>query len=172
MLPVLGSARLPALSSRSPGTEARLGATIMHASRITDWRPLEKLTAVEWLTRLCGRGTVERIWLPLLRAKLGPYAERASAAFIWAIIARMYAARGGPQREQFGYVSGGYDKTLRRFEERLAARGVEIRTSCRVERVEAGREWRGRRRGIADGGLRSRRRDAGRSAWRRASSPD
>jgi len=126
--------RFPALN---PVQKLRLGATIMHASRITDWRPLEKLTAVEWLTRLSGRGTVERIWLPLLRAKLGPYAERASAAFIWAIIARMYAARGGPQREQFGYVSGGYDKTLRRFEERLAARGVETRTSCRVERVEA-----------------------------------
>ncbi len=41
--------RFPALN---PVQKLRLGATIMHASRITDWRPLEKLTAVEWLTRL------------------------------------------------------------------------------------------------------------------------
>jgi protoporphyrinogen oxidase len=115
----------------------RLGTTILHASRITDWRPLERETAVEWLTRHCGRGTVERIWLPLLRAKLGPHAERASAAFIWAIIARMYAARRtGSKRELFGYVRGGYQQTLRRFEQELRRRGVEIRTSCPVKRVE------------------------------------
>lgn len=117
--------------------KARLGATILKASRIERWQPLEKLTAVEWLTRNCGRGTVEQIWLPLLRAKLGPHATRASAAFIWAIIARMYAARkSGVGREQFGYVRGGYDRTLSRFEERLRRRGVRIETSCRVERVD------------------------------------
>ncbi|HTJ24763.1 MAG TPA: NAD(P)/FAD-dependent oxidoreductase [Candidatus Limnocylindria bacterium] len=121
----------------SPMQKARLAATIVQASRITDWRPLERVTAVAWLTRRCGRATVERIWLPLLRAKLGPYAERASAAFIWAIIARMYGARrGGGKRESFGYVPGGYDRVLRRFEERLARLGVELRTSCRIERVE------------------------------------
>jgi protoporphyrinogen oxidase len=117
--------------------KARLGATILKASRIERWQPLEKLTAVDWLTRNCGRATVEQIWLPLLRAKLGPHATRASAAFIWAIIARMYAARkSGVGREQFGYVRGGYDRTLSRFEERLRRRGVRIETSCRVERVE------------------------------------
>lgn len=120
-----------------PVQKLRLGATILRASRISDWRPLEQLTAVEWLTRQCGRGTVERIWLPLLRAKLGPYAERASAAFIWAIIARMYAARRTEtKRELFGYVSGGYDTTLRRFEEHLAELGVVMRTSCPIRHVE------------------------------------
>lgn len=127
--------RFPPLS---PLQKARLGATILEASRIVDWRPLERVTAVDWLRRKSGRGTVERIWLPLLRAKLGPYAERASAAFIWAIIARMYAARrSGMKQERFGYVRGGYDRIVGRFQERLAARGVEIETSCRVDRVEA-----------------------------------
>jgi protoporphyrinogen oxidase len=126
--------RFPPLSITQ---KARLGATILEASRIVDWRPLERLTAVEWLTKKSGRKTVERIWLPLLRAKLGPYAERASAAFIWAIIARMYAARrSGMKSERFGYVRGGYETVLRRFERRLAERGVTIETSCRVERVE------------------------------------
>lgn len=121
----------------SPMEKARLGYTILTASRITDWRPLERLTAVEWLTRLSGASTVEKIWLPLLRAKLGPYATRASAAFIWAIIARMYAARrAGIKQERFGYVRGGYDRTLRRFEEKLREAGVEIRTSERTQSVE------------------------------------
>lgn len=113
--------------------KARLGYTILMASRITDWRPLERVTAVEWLTRFSGASTVEKIWLPLLRAKLGPYATRASAAFIWAIIARMYSARRtGMKREMFGYVRGGYERTLRRFEEKLREMHVEIRTAERT----------------------------------------
>jgi protoporphyrinogen oxidase len=130
---VLDFLRFPPLSLWQKG---RLGTTILKASRITDWKPLEQITAVDWLTKQCGRATVDRIWLPLLRAKLGPYAHRASAAFIWAIIARMYAARrAGAKRELFGYVRGGYETVLRRFEQRLAARGVEIRTSRRVQCV-------------------------------------
>lgn len=117
--------------------KARLANTILTASRIEDWTPLERVTAVEWLTRHSGRRTVEKLWLPLLRAKLGVYAERASAAFIWAVIKRMYAARRtGAKRERFGYVSGGYDRILRRFEERLKTDGVTIRTACRVQHIE------------------------------------
>ena len=117
--------------------KARLANTILAASRIEDWKPLEQVTAVEWLTRHSERRTVEKLWLPLLRAKLGVYAERASAAFIWAVIKRMYAARRtGAKRERFGYVTGGYDRILRRFEERLKTDGVTIRTACRVQHIE------------------------------------
>ena len=91
----------------------RLGATVLRAARVRDWRSLEDIRAVDWLRRWSGRSTVDRIWLPLLRAKLGDNAELASAAFIWAIIARLYGARRSPmKRESFGYVEGGYDSIL------------------------------------------------------------
>ena len=81
----------------------------------------------DWLRRWSGRRTFERIWLPLLKSKLGDNYRLASASFIWAIIARMYAARrSGLKREMFGYVEGGYDTVLRRFAERLEDSGVEI----------------------------------------------
>lgn len=116
--------------------KARLGTAILEAQRIKDWRALERITAVDWLTRKCGRATVERVWLPLLRAKLGPFAERASAAFIWAVIARMYGARDtGAKQESFGFVRGGYDTILGRFEERLRSVNVQIRTNRRVRHV-------------------------------------
>jgi protoporphyrinogen oxidase len=118
--------RFPLLN---PVEKARLAATIVHASRIRDWQRLEGETASAWLTRWSGKGTYQRLWLPLLRSKLGENAERASAAFIWAIIARMYAARrSGLKREMFGYVDGGYALILRRFRERLEQEGVEF--SC------------------------------------------
>jgi protoporphyrinogen oxidase len=117
--------------------KVRLGLTILTASRIVDGQPLEKELAVNWLTRLSGRRTVERIWLPLLKAKLGANATQASASFIWAIIARMYAARrSGLKQEMFGYVQGGYDVVLARLEHYLTQRGVELVTGQPVEAVE------------------------------------
>ncbi|MDQ3809068.1 MAG: NAD(P)/FAD-dependent oxidoreductase, partial [Chloroflexota bacterium] len=107
--------------------KARLAATILYASRLTDWRRLEGIPVAEWLRRLSGQRTFERIWLPLLKSKLGENYRLASAAFIWAIIARMYAARrSGLKREMFGYVEGGYDTVLRRLRSYLEHRGIEI----------------------------------------------
>jgi protoporphyrinogen oxidase len=117
--------------------KVRLGLTILTASRIVDGLPLEHELAVDWLTRLSGKRTVERIWLPLLKAKLGANATQASASFIWAIIARMYAARrSGLKEERFGYVKGGYDTVLARLEHNLTQKGVELITGQPVEQVE------------------------------------
>jgi protoporphyrinogen oxidase len=77
------------------------------------------------------------MWLPLLRAKLGESYTKVSAAFIWATIARMYAARRtGLKKEMFGYVRGGYARVLERFAEKLKETGVEVKLNHRIERVE------------------------------------
>ena len=116
----------------------RLGATIFYASKIRNWKRLEKIPVDRWLRRLSGKRTFERIWLPLLRAKLGENYRKASAAFIWATIARMYAARRtGLKKEMFGYVPGGYARVLARFAEALSAEGVRIKLGHRATRVES-----------------------------------
>ena len=117
----------------------RLAATILHASRVKDPAPLEEILVSDWLRRWSGERTFERIWLPLLKAKLGERYQQTSAAFLWATIARMYAARRtGLKKEMFGYVRGGYARVLDRFSETLAGEGVEIRTGHAVERIEDG----------------------------------
>lgn len=117
----------------------RLGATIFAASKIKNWKRLEKVSVGDWLRKWSGRRTTEKIWLPLLRAKLGENYQYASAAFIWAIIARMYAARrSGMKKEMFGYVRGGYARVLDRFEESLRNAGVEIQTGRPVKNVTWG----------------------------------
>ena len=81
----------------------RLGATIFYASKIQDWKNLESIPVADWLKKLSGKRTFEKIWLPLLRAKLGENYQQTSAAFIWTTIARMYAARRtGLKKEMFG----------------------------------------------------------------------
>ena len=117
--------------------KVRLGATIAAGARMTDWRRLEQIPVETFLRRWSGDRTFDRFWKPLLRAKLGDRYKDASAAFIWATIARLYAARrGGHKVEMFGYVPGGYARVFERFGERLAADGVEVRTSARVESVD------------------------------------
>jgi protoporphyrinogen oxidase len=118
--------------------KARLGANILYASRIRAWRRLESVLASEWLTRWSGPRAWERLWLPLLRAKLGDNAEAASAAFIWAIIARMYGARRtGMKRETFGWVEGGYAAVLERFDQRLDGLGVESVFGARATQIRS-----------------------------------
>ena len=114
----------------------RLGATIFAASRIKNWRPLENVLVADWLRKWSGERTFRKIWQPLLQAKLGECYRKTSAAFIWATIQRMYAARNsGLKKEMFGYVRGGYARVLERFAESLQAEGVELRTNCRVSNV-------------------------------------
>ncbi len=114
----------------------RLGWTIWHASRQRDWRGLEKIPVADWLTKHSGRRTFERIWLPLLKAKLGDAWQRTSAAFIWATIQRMYAARhSGHKQELFGYLPGGYARLLQVFRERLHSLGVEVKTGWRARSI-------------------------------------
>ncbi|MBK8466289.1 MAG: NAD(P)/FAD-dependent oxidoreductase [Chloracidobacterium sp.] len=118
-------------------SKLRLGATIFFASRVKDWKQLEKITVKDWLTKLSGKKTFEKIWKPLLKAKLGDAYKETSGAFIWATIQRMYAARNtGLKKEMFGYVRGGYARVLERFAEVLAEKGVDIRLNSSVEKIE------------------------------------
>ena len=129
----------------------RLAWTIYYASRIRDWKTLENIPVADWLRRHSGDRTFRRIWLPLLKAKLGDAWQRTSAAFIWATIARMYAARRtGLKKEMFGYLPGGYAKLLATMQRKLTELGVEIRLSSPVESIT--READGRLRIVAAGG--------------------
>lgn len=105
----------------------RLGFTIFYASKVTNWKKLENISVEDWLINFSGKKTFDKIWLPLLKAKLGDSYKKTSAAFIWATIQRMYAARkSGLKKEMFGYVNGGYEKILSSFYKKLKDEGVNI----------------------------------------------
>jgi protoporphyrinogen oxidase len=114
----------------------RLGLTIFVASRITDWKSMENILVEEWLTKWSGKNVFEKIWLPLLKAKLGDNYKNTSASFIWSTIQRMYAARrSGLKKEMFGYVNGGYENINTRFVKHLVDAGVEFKFNSMVSSV-------------------------------------
>ncbi|MBP9097972.1 MAG: NAD(P)/FAD-dependent oxidoreductase [Ferruginibacter sp.] len=117
----------------------RLGLTIIVASRIKNWKRLEKIPVTTWLKRWSGSNTYNKIWLPLLRAKLGESYTKTSAVFIWATIQRLYGARrSGLKKEMFGFVPGGYKVVIEAFKRTLLNESVHIRTSTSVTEVKTG----------------------------------
>lgn len=116
--------------------KARLAVTILRASRIQNSTELEKVAVQDWLEAWSGKGVTRKLWLPLLRAKLGDAYRDTSAAFIWATIARMYSARQtGARTEMFGYAPGGYARILKAFELLLRRSGVDIRVGQPVRSI-------------------------------------
>ncbi|MEO7426912.1 MAG: FAD-dependent oxidoreductase [Fibrobacteria bacterium] len=118
--------------------KVRLGAAIFYATRFADPYKLYGVTAKAWLTRMCGRRTYEVFWLPLLKAKFGPFHDQVAAVFIWATLTRLFGARtAGKNQENLGYVKGGYAAILDRFEKVLTAAGVKIHLRTAVARITA-----------------------------------
>jgi protoporphyrinogen oxidase len=117
--------------------KARLGLGVLYASRIKEGRPLEKFLASEWLTRIFGEANYRKMWGPLLKCKLGACREEASAAFIWATIARLYSTRekDASKKERLGYVRGGYRTVVRRLISEIESMGGTIVTGAAVEHV-------------------------------------
>ena len=119
-------------------SKVRLGWTMFYASRVNNWKPLEKLTVEQWLVRVSGRNNYEKLWKPLLLAKLGASHSRVSAVFIWSYIKRMFSARDkSASAEHLGHVAGGYKSILVKLREQVENSGGSVRTSTAVEKIEA-----------------------------------
>jgi protoporphyrinogen oxidase len=115
----------------------RLGGTIFYASKIKNWKRLEKITVGKWLRRWSGNSVFEKIWEPLLKCKLGEAYKKTAASFIWAHTSRMYKARRtGLKKEMFGYVEGGYRTIIEKMEQELKELGVTIKAGCPTSKVE------------------------------------
>jgi protoporphyrinogen oxidase len=126
--------RFPLLSLTQ---KARLGAAVLWATRVARPEKLYRVTAQDWLIRLCGREAYTVFWQPLLKAKFGPFHDQVAAVFIYATLLRLFGARSAAAgKENLGYVQGGYARILERFRERLLSQGTRIRTGTPVVSIE------------------------------------
>lgn len=114
----------------------RLALLLVLGSRIQDGTPLDRIPVEDWLVRWCGRRCYDRLWRPLLNAKLGENHRLASAGFIWSTMRRLYLARKGSTKvEQLGTVGGGYKRILDALKVRLVEAGVTVVTNTPVTAV-------------------------------------
>ena len=117
-------------------SKLRLAWTLLYGSRIDNWKRLEQLSCKDWLIRVSGRQTYEKMWKPLLLAKLGKSHDRTSAVFIWSYIKRMFSARDkSASSEHLGHVSGGYKQIFSALRQTIETSGGEIRLSTIVSNI-------------------------------------
>jgi protoporphyrinogen oxidase len=122
--------RFPLLTLVDKG---RLAAAVIYATRFANPNDLYRVSAEQWLIRICGKRAYSVFWQPLLKAKFGPFHDQVAAVFIYATLVRLFGARSkAAGAESLGYVSGGYRRILDRFAERLRATGGTIRTASPV----------------------------------------
>ena len=117
----------------------RLGITILIGSYVSNYERLETIPVSDWLIRWSGKNTFNKIWLPLLKAKLGEDYKLTSAAFICATIKRLYGARKkGAKKEIFGYVNGGYARILEAFRSKIKSESITTITNFKVAKIYQG----------------------------------
>jgi protoporphyrinogen oxidase len=111
-----------------------MGIGGLRLQRWKDWQGLDTVPAMDWLRDTCGDAAVRELWGPLLRAKFGSAAPRVPAAWMWGRFEQRRGARKGGG-EKLGYLRGGFRQIFDALAARLELVGVEIRTSCRVEKI-------------------------------------
>ncbi|NJO84475.1 MAG: FAD-dependent oxidoreductase, partial [Blastochloris sp.] len=116
---------------------ARLAMTILAARRVKDWRALEQEPVVKWLTRLGGKGTVEHIWKPLLRAKFDGGFDTVPATYIWSRLVRMTDTRDKTNaKEQMCFLTGGYHMLIQALARAVIQRGGMITMGATVKQIQ------------------------------------
>lgn len=125
--------RFPPLSLWS---KMRLAFTILYGSRVNDWRRLEKITVEDWLKRLSGIKTFDKLWKPLLLAKLGIQYKKVSAVFIWTYIKRLFSARdSAAQKEHMGYLAGSYKTVFDTLSKDIQDAGGDVLMKTQVSSI-------------------------------------
>lgn len=125
--------RFPALSLID---RARLALTILAAQRVKNWRDLEQVPVLEWLTRLGGKGAVENIWKPLIRAKFDSGFDQIPATYIWSRLVRTTSShQKGSAKEQMCYLTGGYMQLVTALADDIRRRGGQINLGATVQQV-------------------------------------
>lgn len=114
----------------------RLRDTIAQARCLPPDGAWRQLSIEQWLRTAGGDRLFERVWRPLLRAKLGNDYDGVSASFIVATIKRLQSNDSSRLRGKFGYVRGGYATIIDRLALVLSELGIRIRYGAPVRRIE------------------------------------
>ncbi|HEY73281.1 MAG TPA: NAD(P)/FAD-dependent oxidoreductase [Thermoflexia bacterium] len=106
----------------------RVGLISLYLTLTKNWRPLERVSADEWLRRAVGERAYDLWWKPLLISKFGAENyQDVNMAWMWARLHKRTA--------RLGYFAGGFQGFADLLVERVQAQGGEIRLETAVQSV-------------------------------------
>jgi protoporphyrinogen oxidase len=92
------------------------------------WRPLENITAEEFIQNVGGRDGWRMIWEPLLYGKFGPFADAVAASWFWARIQK--------RSPSLGYFRGGFQVIAETLAKKIKNQGGIIRTQTTIQPIK------------------------------------
>lgn len=111
-----------------PVDRLRVGLVAFYLTLTRNWRPLEHVTAHEWMRRAVGERAYEVWWRPLLVSKFGEENyQDVNMAWMW--------ARAHKRTARLGYFVGGFQGFVDLLVEQVRAQGGEIRLNTAVQAV-------------------------------------
>jgi len=106
----------------------RVGLVAFYLTLTRNWRPLERVSADEWMRRAVGERAYDAWWKPLLISKFGAEDYRdVNMAWMW--------ARAYKRSARLGYFVGGFQGFVDLLVERVQARGGEVRLETAVRAI-------------------------------------
>ncbi len=114
----------------------RLGLVVLKVRTVSNWMQLEKYTATEWLTKICGKQGYQVVWEPLLKGKFGRYAESVSAVWFWNKLKLRGGSRDEKGRESLAYYRGGFASLANSLVEEIKKMGGDVFVNKEVISVD------------------------------------
>ncbi len=114
----------------------RYGLMMFISTKRSDWRPLENVSAKDWIEAWCGRRVYEQLWKRLFDLKFFEYADNISAAWIWTRIKRVGTSRRSMFQEELGYIDGGSETLVHALVNAIRTPGGQIVLGAAASRVE------------------------------------
>jgi protoporphyrinogen oxidase len=105
----------------------RFALTSAYLKFTTNWKPLEKQLALEWMEKWAGKRVTEVIWRPLIIGKFGDRAKDIAMSWLWARIHN--------RSFQLGYMDGGFHQIYERLAELIAQKGGVLKTGVGVQKL-------------------------------------
>lgn len=113
----------------------RTGFMALMARRINSWKPLENISAEQWMIKYGGKKAYDVIWSPLMQGKFGVEAKNVSAVWIWNKLKLRGSSRNSKGGESLVYFGGGFGALTDGIRAALEKAGVTIKTSTSVTSI-------------------------------------
>jgi protoporphyrinogen oxidase len=95
----------------------------------TNWRPLEKQLALEWMNKWAGKQATDVIWRPLITGKFGDRAQDIAMSWLWARIHN--------RSFQLGYMDGGFQQVYETLGEKITTAGGVIKRGVGIDNLQS-----------------------------------
>lgn len=113
----------------------RTGLMALIARRVNDWKPLENISAEDWLVKIGGRKAYDAIWKPLMQGKFGVEAPNVSAVWMWNKLKLRGSSRNKKGGESLVYFGGGFGALTDGIRKSLESLGVTILLNTGVKKI-------------------------------------